>query len=681
MKIPFKDSPRNKKLENLVITAILIILFRLIFPSNSSAGVYTASEFLLFGFIYFAALYLNDFFNVKKYAPLSVILNIGVLTAIIFFILSVSGNSSSGSIPNTTAVESFFYMLASFLLIGGLAYIFISFRYLFFLRQKKNPGKYFNVMVLFLVISYFLNIVDKYFKESSFLWEAFFAVSIMLISINSLRVSWIAFLTKKEKIYLLVMSVVIAFLFLRIASLFDAKEITLLASLKDFSGGTWTYMLSMMIYGAVYSFVIFFTALFHLPTAEAFDRKAEEVSSLMDLSKIITKVFNSKQLADTIISLSSKICNSDCAWLVTCDKDTIEVQSTVNIGYVESEKITQKLLLEINEGIDETIILGKSSIRIAYENDLKIYNFSSIAIAPLMRHEQVTGYIFAAKKNNTVFDDEDKKAISAYADYAAVAFENARLFSESIEKERMEKELEVAREIQHKIVPSETPKFRNLQIAARFKPAYEVGGDYFDFFDISDEKVGFVVADVSGKGISAAFVMAEVKGIFESLSKVISAPKELLTCANDILKRSLDKKSFVTAVYGIINLNTGVVNLARAGHTPILLVSGNDVNRLTPNGIGLGIDNGLNFNQYITELEFKLNNDDILTLYSDGITECKNLKLEDFGMERFEKLLKENKSISLESASDKIIESLEEFSKEYIQHDDITLVLLKWGNH
>ncbi len=681
MKIPFKDISRNKKLENIVFISIVIILFRLIFPSNSSILIYSASEILIFSLVYFVALYVNDFFSAKKFTPLPVILNIGVLAAILFFILSMSKDSAADRLKNSfTEIQLFFYILASFLLIGCIVYIFITFRYLFFLKQKKNPFKYFNVMVFFISATYFLNILQIIDKENDFIWQAFFVVSIVLISINSLRVSWIAFLNKKEKIYLLVMSIIISVLFVYSAVFSNDSSVVSVMAIKNFSGGLWTLLVLTMIYGAVYSFVIFFTALFHLPTAEAFDRKAEEVSSLMDLSKIITQVFDQKQLSETVVSLTSKICNSDCAWLVTIENDDFEMQSVVDIGYLEADKITRKILLEISDKIEETITLSKSSIRLSYDNDVKIYNFSSIAIAPLMRHNQTRGYIFAAKRNNSVFDDEDKKAISTYADYASLAFENAKLFSESIEKERMKKELEVAREIQYKIVPLETPLCKNLQIAARFRPAHEVGGDYYDFFQISDHKLGFVVADVSGKGISAAFIMAEVKGVFASLAKIISSPKELLIRANEILKHSMDKKSFVTAVYGVIDYRLGKVNFARAGHTPVIVVRNNFAERLTPNGIGLGLDNGINFNQFITELEILLNNNDILALYSDGITESKNGKLEDYGQDRFEKVLIDNRNLHVEGISDKIVSELDNYSKDNIQHDDITLVLFKWGN-
>ena len=118
-----------------------------------------------------------------------------------------------------------------------------------------------------------------------------------------------------------------------------------------------------------------------------------------------------------------------------------------------------------------------------------------------------------------------RTAINTFSDYASVAIENSLLLEQSIEKERLEKELDVAREIQKKILPAKNPEFENLSVTSVFIPAFEVGGDYYDFFEISKNKFGFIIADVSGKGITAAFIMAEVKGIFSSLSRMIESPK------------------------------------------------------------------------------------------------------------------------------------------------------------
>jgi serine phosphatase RsbU (regulator of sigma subunit) len=172
--------------------------------------------------------------------------------------------------------------------------------------------------------------------------------------------------------------------------------------------------------------------------------------------------------------------------------------------------------------------------------------------------------------------------------------------------------------------------------------------------------------------------MAEVKGIFETLSNLISSPAEVLIRANEILMNSLERKSFVTAIYGVLNKNTGKVKFARAGHTPLLHVKDSNYERLTPVGMGLGLDNSGSFSDTIKEMEIQLKYNDILALYTDGIPESTNAEMDDFGYCRFENLVFENRIHDLDKISNEIMKDVTTFSQSNIQHDDITLVLIKW---
>ena len=209
-------------------------------------------------------------------------------------------------------------------------------------------------------------------------------------------------------------------------------------------------------------------------------------------------------------------------------------------------------------------------------------------------------------------------------------------------------------------------------------PAFEVGGDYYDFFNLGDDRLGFVIADVSGKGISAAFIMAEIKGIFESIAKIIPTPKEVLVKANEILQYSLDKKNFVTAVYGTIDIKKGIINFSRAGHMPAILIRDGNVIQLRPDGIGLGLDYSQNFECNLQQTEIILKENDIFLLFTDGITESKNSELEDYGFDRFEKVLIMNDGKHVDEISNHIMKEVATFSQGNPQHDDITLVIFKW---
>jgi len=670
----------TKKLENTILISIVLFVFKLVFFSSNSLIINIINELAVLSAIYLWVLYVVGFVKTRTTAPLSIILNIGILTAVLFFILSVS-TSFLGSDILTEGKTNYIYIIFAnlivFVFIGSVTYIFSAFKELSFYRQKTDKSKYFKTLVVFLIITGFSKTVTKIDASLDFIENAFFVVTILLIGLNSIRVSWIAFLIKKQKIYLLVISIVLSILFGFNYSLTIGDGV-MNQILFTYSPGLVSFLGLLMIYGSIYFGVIFFTTLFHLPTAEAFDRKAEEVTSLMDLSKLITQVFDFKELADTVTSVTTKVCNSDSAWLVTKKEDGYELSSVSNIGFVEADKVTTTLLEQHSYNLDEVITINESPIKITIKNDVRTFNFKAVAVAPLKVHNKNSGFLFVARKRDFSFDDDDIKAISAFADYAAVALENAKLIAESIEKERLEKELDLAREVQYKILPASVPVYKNFEISALFVPAFEVGGDYYDFFQISENKLGFVIADVSGKGIQAAFIMAEIKGVFESLSRIIKSPGELLTKVNEILIRSLDKKTFVTAVYGVIDTETGKVNLSRAGHNSIMLCSDGKVEHLTPPGLGLGLDHGEKFSRIIKEMEIQLDNNDILTLYTDGIPESQNSSLEEFGYKRLEKILIENCYKEVNDISNEIMKAVTIFSQDNSQHDDITLVIFKW---
>ena len=681
MKIKFFQFNRAFKLQNALAWSILLFLFKLVFPFTSTIWWLVPNEFLVICTFYFAAVYLLEIFKEKNYTPLSIILNAGILNAVIFLVLSALRPIIFSVFEGLTR-ENFMYSIAqtfySFIFISALAYIFSVFTILFFLRQKKNPGFYFNTLVVFLAATSISNSLIFLYPKLDYIQPALMVVAILLIAINSIRIPWIAFLTKKEKVQLIFISVILVVLFVLNISLASSGNPSN-RILIEFSPSLHQFLIMMMIYGAIFFGVIFFTTLFHLPTAAVYDRKAQEASSLINLSKLITRVFDFKELADTVTDITIQVCNSNSAWLVTEVEGVLTVSGVKNIGYVEADKIVNIL----SENYDlrkvsnvKTVLLTNS------KNDEELKDNAStikcLAIAPLKVHQKINGFLIAARKTNDQFDEDDQKSIGAFADYAALAIENSKLLEESLEKERLEKELDVAREIQNKILPDITPNIDCLDISAVFIPAFEVGGDYYDFFQLENDKLGFVIADVSGKGISAAFIMAEIKGIFESLSKLVDSPREVILKANDILKLSLEKKNFVTAVYGIFDFKNQKVIFSRAGHMPLLLARNGQVTQFKPGGIGLGLDHTVNFVNSLEEVEIKIKENDILVLFTDGITESKNSKLEDFGVERFERIIVKNGNLSLDGLAGEIMKEVTTFSQGSPQHDDITLVIFKW---
>ncbi len=681
MKLDMVNLKGNLKFRTFIGFTVLLFAYKL-FLYNPDSWIYILINELLVGITVVSLItYLMDLIHSRVVNPISLVMNIGILNAILFFLFILSGDIlgrlfkiAAGSLQSQGILNNIIAFAYSYIILGSTVIVFLILRELYFLKQKKSVGLYFNTMTVFFVLAS-LGSFLKQIPDLDYIRDTFFIISILLIVVNSIKISWIAFIVKKEKISLLILSVLISILFV-VNLVNSASQSSNSQILSAFSPVMSQFLTMLMIYGAIYFSILFFTTLFHIPTAEAFDRKAKEVTFLQYFSKLITQSTDFKELASTVTDITTKVSSAQAAWIAWKENDEYKTIAVKGIGYYDSNLLTDfifKKKLYNEEG--KSFFIDLKSLK---NKPQLSENFCSVACEPLRTHDELKGYLMAAAKADNVFDEEDKNAMDTFSDYASLAIENYRLLEESIEKERMEKELDVAREIQRKILPAQSPILDKLNISSLFIPAFEVGGDYYDFFEIDKDKFGFVIADVSGKGISAAFIMAEIKGIFESLSKTIQSPKDILIKANEILKRTLDRKNFVSAAYGLINLKEETLSIARAGHCPILLIRNNVAESIRPSGIGLGLDFGPNFSDSLDEKIIKLEDNDILVLYTDGITEAKNSMLEDFGTKHFEEVLLENSGKNADEISGRVIGEVTLFSQNNPQHDDITLVILKW---
>ncbi|HQI42476.1 MAG TPA: PP2C family protein-serine/threonine phosphatase, partial [Ignavibacteriaceae bacterium] len=620
------------------ILSFSIILFRILFFSRESYLFFIINDLIVIPLIVITILVIIRKIKRSEAHPTALVLNSGIIVAFAFLVLLFSEPILSSFSINTAVLklnpglfQNIILSLYSLMFIAITSFWFATIKELYFYKRYRSNHIYFQLMIIFIVLTSVTSFALKG-GQYNYINDTFKIITSILIVFNSLKISWIAFVSKKEKISLLLQSIIIAILFsLNLANInsssFGGKI------LADFSPSFYSFYSLILLYGVIYFSVLFFTTLFHIPTAEAYDRKAKEVSSLQYFSKLINQVLDFDDLADTITDLVTKVSGADSAWMIIENNNEPKTIANKNIAYIDADLINNYLL---ENGLCGKISETKICSLTKFTDRTKLSEkFSSVAITPLKGIDNQKRYLIAARKNDLLFFEEDKTAINTFADYASVAIENSLLLEQSIEKQRLEKELDVARDIQKKILPEKNPEVNNLSISSFFIPAFEVGGDYYDFFEISKNKLGFIIADVSGKGISAAFIMAEVKGIFNSLSRMIETPKQILEKANEILLQRLNKRSFVSALYGIIDSEKEELTFARAGHCPALLVRENKIQSFKPFGIGLGLANNSDFNNHLEEIKINLMDKDTLIFYTDGITEAKNEKLEDFGEERF----------------------------------------------
>jgi serine phosphatase RsbU (regulator of sigma subunit) len=263
--------------------------------------------------------------------------------------------------------------------------------------------------------------------------------------------------------------------------------------------------------------------------------------------------------------------------------------------------------------------------------------------------------------------------------FNTMAREIQQLLLESAEKQRLEEELRIARQIQMSLLPPETAGLPGLRVSALCLPAEEVGGDYYDLLPLSETRMAVVVADVSGKGTSAALYMAELKGLVLSLSRVYDSPARLLCEANRILAANMDSRSFITMTYALVDTDARGMRFARAGHNPIIhLEAATRRSRvLAPPGMGLGLDPGPRFEQVLQEREVPLLSGDVLVFFTDGLSEAMNARAEIFGERRLRELVERSDSLAAEGIKQAILFEVRAFVGNQAPHDDMTLVVLK----
>ena len=499
--------------------------------------------------------------------------------------------------------------------------------------------------------------------------------------VNSFRLSWIVYLPFREKMatmgLALVLMVMLGF------SLGDGVLPDVSSYTRFYSFPLSVFALLAALFGILYCVTTMLSLLFHLPTTGAFQRKADEVAAIQSLTHLISQVFDLDKLSRTIVASPIDAHSGDVAWLMLAhgggSEASLHLQATQGAAAEDIQETMDldALFAEVQETQDVLLLNEAPSDRRVRTHPEGA--FESLLVVPLLARDDVLGALFVAKDVRYGFETDDVKAIRVFAAQAALALDNARLFEERLEKERMHRELAIAREVQQKLLPQQIPSLRGTSIAASSVSAYEVGGDYYDFVRLDDDRVAFIVGDVAGKGTSGAFYMAEMQGIFRSLSRQAPEPREFLVAANQALNTTLDRRAFISVVYGVLDVAREEFRLARAGHCPAALIDlHGEARLLRSGGIGLGLNEGPLFEQALEVRTERLQPGDVFVLYTDGVVESRNAAGEEYGYTRLKASLQEHRHEDADDLHEALLSDLHAFLGAETYDDDLTLVVIKW---
>ena len=423
-----------------------------------------------------------------------------------------------------------------------------------------------------------------------------------------------------------------------------------------------------------------------IPTTEFLKGQFSSRNDLLGLiSKVGVALLGSSGVSDTLRQVASLVFEA-----VPADRCVIMLRDSVNPEdmkiMVARDRGSEEQLQEVRISrtvMDEVLKNGKSVLTADAQHDprfasqtIALQGIRSVLAVPLSVDERnVFGLIYADSPTwETTFTEEHLNILTTLASVASIRVENATLLEERFQRERMERELELATEIQQRFQPSGPPLVDGYEFQGISFSCYEIGGDYYDFIPKPDGKMLVALGDVSGKGTAAALLMSSLHAAIHAQVAAKSSLDETIVSVNEYLAENTPANRFVTLFAAELDPLTGKLRYINAGHNPPLIARRDgSVEQLGSGGLPLGIMGGAQYEAG----EVQLNNGEVLVVYSDGVSEAVNLKDEEFGLDRLSDVVARNIAASASGLRDKVESALSTFTETAPANDDITLVIVK----
>lgn len=419
------------------------------------------------------------------------------------------------------------------------------------------------------------------------------------------------------------------------------------------------------------------------PEKTVAERVAREGDLLALISKVGITLLASSTLDETleqIVSLVFEAVPADRCLLMMRDEGSEDLRVAVarlrdRVGEVGEIRVSRNVM-------DEVVIRGKSVLTSDAQHDprfasgtMVLQGVRSVLAVPLGVSEKVFGIIYADSPiAEGRFTEDHLKVLTTLASVAAIRVENARLTEARFQQERLERELQLASEIQQRFQPTGSPQIPGYEFQGISFPCYEIGGDYYDFIQRDDGRLVIALGDVSGKGTAAALLMSSLHAAIHAQTGSHDTIVETISAVNKYLAENIPPNRFVTLFYAELDPESGAVSFLNAGHNPPLIVhAAGTVEQLASGGLPLGIRADADYREGRTHMQMG----DVLVIYSDGVTEAASPSGEEFGPTRLYEVVSRNVDASAAGIRDRIESALTKFSQGTKAADDITLVIVK----
>ncbi|MEM9326460.1 MAG: GAF domain-containing SpoIIE family protein phosphatase [Bacteroidota bacterium] len=569
---------------------------------------------------------------------------------------------------------NFLYQIYSGVVIIYLVSTMVVWKRLILYQKSKNLIQLWNFFEYILYGSLLFDFFGYQLGDNNFNIALVFITGFSLVL--SLNLKWIAYLNFKQKwksILFILLSGIYLYHFLVNLNNFSVREVVIIDLMDR------VFIVAILIFIFLYAVIAILVTLFNLPTSSVFERKLKEAVDFQKLSQAIPSGQSEDQTYGILLDSSMSAVFADAAWLEIRIGDTSEYFLR-NLTGKEVKQIKKTVKGEAVRKIIDFDYVSLASGHQRMVGTLKTGAYKSVLALPIFIKSEQVGSLVLLQEVSEAFNREMVEIIKTFVSQASISLENALLLRDAIENERYKEQLNIAKNVQKSLLPEKLASNDYFEISAYSMAADEVGGDYYDLVKFDDQKYGLIIGDVSGKGTSAAFNMAQMKGVFRSLVQLDLTPPELIKKANLAIGSCLERSSFITASYYLIDTASGIIEFVRAGHCPTLIFCQKDqeARYLQTKGMGMGIMRNSEYDKYVEANTLGLSTEDILLLHTDGITEAMNASGEQYGEDRLRDALVRHASGCPKDIQQGIIDDLYTFLGEKKLDDDYTLVILKF---
>lgn len=404
----------------------------------------------------------------------------------------------------------------------------------------------------------------------------------------------------------------------------------------------------------------------------------ERLRTLVEASKLINSSIEPDALLASILTVARNELHVDRGTLYFVDEEKGEIWTKI------AGKLSSEIRLPIGKGLAGTVAATGEPVTLhdAYADprfdrsqDQKTgYKTKSMLCVPIHnRQQKIVGVLQLLNKTIGAFGVRDLEFLNGISDHMAIAMENATMHMELLEKQRMEQELQLGREIQSRLLPSPPVDVEETELAALSVPCYEVGGDYFDFIELPDGDIGLAIGDVSGKGVSAALIMSSVQAALRVAAPIEDDLARLVQRLNALIYRSARGRKYATFFFGRYTPSTGALRYVNAGHNPPFIATGDELLELHSTGKPIGIFPDSTYR----EADIVVPRGSTLFLYTDGLNEAADPNEEEYGMEKLSALFQEQRETDTCDIPKRVVESITRFERGAKATDDKTIVVLR----